>query len=253
MKRLLRGPRAPTGMRRALPWLGRAPTQSTSFIYLNSLDGGARTLRRALTEVKPPRRQRGEICQSQVKKDRGEIQVSGKFRSRERESIDEPMLGPRQMNRLRIIEALYRRPLSSRADLARHAQLSRETVSTLVEELVRAGLVEEHPGAAASGNERGSGRRASAPAAVARLSRRLRGRPRLRPPAHPGGAVRPVGRADRGRLLDGRRRPRAGREPRPGWRTNSCARRCTALASHPTSCSASAWDSRSRSTRRPAS
>jgi predicted NBD/HSP70 family sugar kinase len=93
-----------------------------------------------LTEVKPPRRQRGEICQSQVKKDRGEIQVSGKFRSRERESIDEPMLGPRQMNRLRIIEALYRRPLSSRADLARHAQLSRETVSTLVEELVRAGL-----------------------------------------------------------------------------------------------------------------
>ena len=47
------------------------------------------------------------------------------------------------MNRLRIIEALYRHPLSSRADLARHAQLSRATVSTLVEELVRAGLVEE--------------------------------------------------------------------------------------------------------------
>ncbi len=61
------------------------------------------------------------------------------------------MLGPRHMNRLRIIEALYRRPLASRADLARHAQLSRATVSTLVEELVRAGLVEEHPAAAASG------------------------------------------------------------------------------------------------------
>ena len=50
------------------------------------------------------------------------------------------------MSRLRIIEALYRRPLSSRADLARHTQLSRATVSTLVEELVRAGLVEEGAG-----------------------------------------------------------------------------------------------------------
>ncbi|MBV9944484.1 MAG: ROK family transcriptional regulator [Solirubrobacterales bacterium] len=64
---------------------------------------------------------------------------------------DEPVLGSRQMNRLRIIEALYRRPLLSRADLAQHARLSRATVSTLVEELVRVGLVEEHPGAAASG------------------------------------------------------------------------------------------------------
>ncbi|MBV9415889.1 MAG: ROK family transcriptional regulator [Solirubrobacterales bacterium] len=63
---------------------------------------------------------------------------------------DLPVLGARQMNRLRIIEALYRRPLSSRADLTRHAHLSRATVSTLVEELVRAGLVEEHAGVAAS-------------------------------------------------------------------------------------------------------
>jgi predicted NBD/HSP70 family sugar kinase len=69
--------------------------------------------------------------------------------------IDEPILGPRQMNRLRIIEALYRRPLSSRADLARHAQLSRATVSTLVEELVRAGLVEEQPGTAPGSNAEG--------------------------------------------------------------------------------------------------
>ena len=59
---------------------------------------------------------------------------------------EELSLGPRQMSRLRIIEALYRRPLSSRADLARHTQLSRATVSTLVEELVRAGLVEEGAG-----------------------------------------------------------------------------------------------------------
>ncbi len=74
--------------------------------------------------------------------------------------IDEPMLGPRQMNRLRVIEALYRHPLSSRADLARRAQLSRATVSTLVEELVRAGLVEERSGAEALGTsaEAGVGR-----------------------------------------------------------------------------------------------
>jgi predicted NBD/HSP70 family sugar kinase len=65
--------------------------------------------------------------------------------------IDQSSLGPRQMNRLRIIEALYRHPLSSRADLARHTQLSRATVSTLVEELVRIGLVEEHVRAAAPG------------------------------------------------------------------------------------------------------
>jgi len=64
--------------------------------------------------------------------------------------IDEPILGARQMNRLRVIEALYGRPRSSRAEVASHAQLSRATVSTLVEELVRAGLVEEHPGAATS-------------------------------------------------------------------------------------------------------
>ncbi len=63
-------------------------------------------------------------------------------------NAEEPILGPRQMSRLRVIEALYRHPLSSRADLAGHTQLSRATVSTLVEELVRAGLVEE---AAASG------------------------------------------------------------------------------------------------------
>jgi predicted NBD/HSP70 family sugar kinase len=73
---------------------------------------------------------------------------------------DEPSLGPRQMNRLRIIEALYRHPLSSRGDLARHTQLSRATVSTLVEELARAGLVEERAGsgAASSGAEGGVGR-----------------------------------------------------------------------------------------------
>ncbi len=64
------------------------------------------------------------------------------------------------MRRLRIIEALYRHPLSSRADLARHTRLSRATVSTLVEELVRAGLAEEGtgPGPAGAGAEAGVGR-----------------------------------------------------------------------------------------------
>ena len=73
---------------------------------------------------------------------------------------EESSLGPRQMSRLRIIEALYRHPLSSRADLARHTQLSRATVSTLVEELVRAGLVEEGAGSgpAGAGAEGGVGR-----------------------------------------------------------------------------------------------
>jgi predicted NBD/HSP70 family sugar kinase len=47
------------------------------------------------------------------------------------------------MNRLRILEALYRQPASSRADLTRHTGLSRATVSTLVEELVGARVVEE--------------------------------------------------------------------------------------------------------------
>jgi predicted NBD/HSP70 family sugar kinase len=75
-------------------------------------------------------------------------------------NVEEPSLGPRQMSRLRIIEALYRHPLSSRADLARHTHLSRATVSTMIEEMVRAGLVEEGAGSgpAAAGSEGGVGR-----------------------------------------------------------------------------------------------
>ncbi|MBV8946875.1 MAG: ROK family transcriptional regulator [Solirubrobacterales bacterium] len=73
---------------------------------------------------------------------------------------EHPSLDPRQMNRLRILEALYRHPQSSRAALARHTQLSRATVSALVEELVQAGLVEEGVGATAPGpgQEGGVGR-----------------------------------------------------------------------------------------------
>jgi predicted NBD/HSP70 family sugar kinase len=47
-------------------------------------------------------------------------------------------------NRLRVIEDLYRHPASSRTDVAGRTGLSRATVSTLVEELGNAGLVEEH-------------------------------------------------------------------------------------------------------------
>jgi predicted NBD/HSP70 family sugar kinase len=52
--------------------------------------------------------------------------------------------GLRPMNRLRILEALYRHPGSSRGDLARHTGLSRATISSLAEELLSAGLAEEH-------------------------------------------------------------------------------------------------------------
>jgi predicted NBD/HSP70 family sugar kinase len=56
---------------------------------------------------------------------------------------DERALGLRHMNRLRVLETLYRYPGSSRADLTRHTGLSRPTVSGLVEEMVRAGVVQE--------------------------------------------------------------------------------------------------------------
>ena len=58
-------------------------------------------------------------------------------------ATDPTSLSQRQMNRLRVIEMLYRQPGSSRTDLARWTGLSRATVSTLVEELGRAGVVEE--------------------------------------------------------------------------------------------------------------
>src|SRR6476661_2332307 len=50
----------------------------------------------------------------------------------------------RQQNRLRVIEALYRRPATGRAELARLTGVSRATISSLIDELGRAGVVEEH-------------------------------------------------------------------------------------------------------------
>jgi predicted NBD/HSP70 family sugar kinase len=66
-------------------------------------------------------------------------------------------LSIRQLNRLRVLDALYRQPGSSRTELASATGLSRATVSTLVEELVGAGLVEERA-APDDAPRRGSGR-----------------------------------------------------------------------------------------------
>ncbi len=55
---------------------------------------------------------------------------------------DETLAG-RQWSRLRLIEALYRQP-ASRTDLARLTGLSRPTISSLVDELAGAGIVQEH-------------------------------------------------------------------------------------------------------------
>jgi predicted NBD/HSP70 family sugar kinase len=60
---------------------------------------------------------------------------------------DPEPLGLRQMNRLRIIEALYHHRSMSRTELARRTGLSRATVSSLVDEVGRAGVVEEHASA----------------------------------------------------------------------------------------------------------
>jgi predicted NBD/HSP70 family sugar kinase len=72
-------------------------------------------------------------------------------------SRDPASLSVRQMNRLRVIEMLYRQPGSSRTDLARWTGLSRATVSALIEELGHAGVVEEHEGTAVA-RPRPSGR-----------------------------------------------------------------------------------------------
>jgi predicted NBD/HSP70 family sugar kinase len=71
-----------------------------------------------------------------------------------RSLTDETLVG-RPWSRLRLVEALYRRP-ASRTDLVRLTGLSRPTVSALVEELAQAGIVEEHE--AETRPRRGSGR-----------------------------------------------------------------------------------------------
>src|SRR3954453_22710041 len=64
----------------------------------------------------------------------------------------------RDANRRRVIEALGQRGVASRADLARATGLSRSTVSTVVADLQRAGLVSERPDADGASQEPGAGR-----------------------------------------------------------------------------------------------
>jgi predicted NBD/HSP70 family sugar kinase len=74
-------------------------------------------------------------------------------------STAEPaQLSLRQTNRLRVLETLHRHPGTSRAEVARRTGLSRATVSTLVEELARAGVVEEHDVTDNGGRPRNTGR-----------------------------------------------------------------------------------------------
>jgi predicted NBD/HSP70 family sugar kinase len=53
-------------------------------------------------------------------------------------------LSARQLNRLRVIETIYRHPAASRADITRHTGLARQTVSAAIDELLRSGIIEEH-------------------------------------------------------------------------------------------------------------
>jgi predicted NBD/HSP70 family sugar kinase len=61
--------------------------------------------------------------------------------------IESAPVGLRRLNRLRVIEALYECPATSRAELARRTGLSRATISALLDDLMRAGLVAEHDAA----------------------------------------------------------------------------------------------------------
>jgi predicted NBD/HSP70 family sugar kinase len=67
-------------------------------------------------------------------------------------------LGLRDLNRLRVIESIYRHPAVSRAEIARRTGLSRATVSTVAEELGRAHLIHEHDAPDDTQRPRGTGR-----------------------------------------------------------------------------------------------
>ena len=66
--------------------------------------------------------------------------------------------GLRELNRLRVIDALRRRGTASRSELARATGLSRTTVTTLVTELQGRGLVVEQPPPASRRRAAGRGR-----------------------------------------------------------------------------------------------
>ncbi len=60
----------------------------------------------------------------------------------------------RELNRLRVIDALRQRGTASRSEIARHTGLSRTTVTTLVNDLQAKGLVVEQPLVASQGRGR---------------------------------------------------------------------------------------------------
>lgn len=60
----------------------------------------------------------------------------------------------RELNRLRVIDALRQRGTASRSEIARHTGLSRTTVTTLVSDLQARGLVVEQPFGEAQGRGR---------------------------------------------------------------------------------------------------
>jgi hypothetical protein len=64
----------------------------------------------------------------------------------------------RDLNRLRVIESIYRHPGCSRTDIARRTGLSRGTVSSVAEELARAELIREHEAPDDEQRARGTGR-----------------------------------------------------------------------------------------------
>lgn len=75
----------------------------------------------------------------------------------------------RELNKLRIIDALRRERHASRAELARRTGLSRSTVSTLVADLVRRGLVAEQPDGAPPARRGGAARSPGRPPALLAL------------------------------------------------------------------------------------
>lgn len=67
--------------------------------------------------------------------------------------------GVRDLNRLRVIESIYLHPGCSRTDIVRRSGLSRGTVSSVAEELDRAGLLREHEAPDDDRRRHGTGRR----------------------------------------------------------------------------------------------
>ena len=138
----------------------------------------------------------------------------------------------REFNRLRLVDFLRTNGTASRAELARRTGLSRSTVSTLVAELQRRGLVVERAGQFAGEGQPGR------PAALLELDpvrRRRRGH-RLRPRQGASGGLRPVAqRARRGHAprhdVDHDAQGRStslpswssGSSTRPTWRGTACS------------------------------